>query len=167
MVDGLRRRDSMSRDLRGQQKAAERAITTAMTALGRCPPEKEIARRLGISVVKWEKRRRDLYAAGCLLPGDGGTDTAAVLPENLPDHSADPERSAALAELRSRLSAALWLLPPRHHAVVCLYHLHGWTMSQIAARLGITEGRVSQIHTHALAKLRASLSLAGFHRSAA
>jgi RNA polymerase sigma factor FliA len=167
IADGLRKRDTVSRDLRRQQKTAERAIATLMTALDRFPTEEETARRLGISVDEWRKRRHDLCAAGCLSPGDAGTDTAAVLPENLPDHSADTERSAALAELRSRLSAALWLLPPRHRAVVCLYYLRDWTMSQIAMRLGVTEGRVSQIHRQALMELRASLSLAEFLRSAA
>jgi RNA polymerase sigma factor for flagellar operon FliA len=138
-----------------------------MTALDRFPTEEETARKLGISVEKWRKRRRDLCAAGCRLPGDAALDAMAELPEHLSDPSADPERSAALAELRSSLSATLRLLPQRHRTVVCLYHLNDWTMSQIATRLGVSEGRVSQIHSQALAKLRARLSLAGFHRSVA
>lgn len=166
IADGLRRVDRVSRHLRQQQRAAERAIATLRTLLGRSPTEEEIAVKLGLSLASWQKQRSDLHAAGCLLPGEATPDTAPTLPENLPGVFADPEESAAFAQLGTRLGAVLQDLPPRHRAVVCLYYVRGWTMREIGTCLGVTEGRVCQIHTRALAELRLRLSSSGFRCAA-
>jgi RNA polymerase sigma factor for flagellar operon FliA len=166
IADGLRRVDRVSRHLRQQQRAAERAIATLRTLLGRSPTEEEIAVRLGLSLANWQRQRRDLHAAGCQLPGEATPDTAPTLPENLPGVFADPEEAAAFAQLSTRLGAALQDLPPRHRAVVCLYYVRRWTMREIGTCLGVTEGRVCQIHTRALAELRMRLSSSGFRCAA-
>jgi len=158
VADGLRRLDRVSRHLRIQQLAAERAIASAGTAFGRSPTQEEIAAKLGLSLDRWNQVRYDLSASGCQLLGCAMPNSVPTIPENIPSKGADPEESAALAERRSWLTAALRHLPARHRAVVCLYYARGWTMREIGAKLLVTESRVSQIHTQAIEELQARLS---------
>ena len=158
ILDGLRTLDGVPLSVRRQQQAAKRAIATAMIALGRSPTEEEIAVRMGLSLADWQTLRRNVHATGCQLPGDVTPDAAKTLVENLPGASADPEQSAARAELGYRLAAAVGNLRPKSRAVVCLYYVRGWTMAEIGTRIGVSKSRVRQIRTDALGRLRARLS---------
>jgi RNA polymerase sigma factor for flagellar operon FliA len=62
------------------------------------------------------------------------------------------------AEKRDRLAAEIDRLPERERQIVALYYLEELTMKEIGAVLGVTESRVSQIHTQAVIRLRAALT---------
>src|SRR5437667_6846988 len=121
ITDSLRRIDPVSRCLRSQQKAAERATTELMTSLGRYPTEAETARRLHLSLRRWRRLRWKLYTAGCSVdsyPMHGVL--AQADPDKLPGTWADPEQLAGLAETRQILDRAIRTLPTRHRHVVQL-----------------------------------------------
>jgi RNA polymerase sigma factor for flagellar operon FliA len=62
------------------------------------------------------------------------------------------------AEMRELLTNAVERLSPRERQIVALYYVEELTMKEIGAVLGVTESRVSQIHTQAVIRLRAWLS---------
>jgi RNA polymerase sigma factor for flagellar operon FliA len=159
IADSLRQIDPVSRYLRSQQKAAERATTELMTNLGRFPTEAETARRLHLSLRCWRRRRWELYEAGC--PVNDYPMNRAATPadaDKLPGIGGDPERLAALAETREILSRVIARLPTRHRQVLHLYDFEEWTMRQIGIRLGVDESRVSQIRAAALVRLQGQLA---------
>ena len=160
ITDSLRRLDPMPRRLRTEQKRAQRATSALAAQLGRMPSEAEVAEQLQLPVVQWQRLRRQLSEAGCGTDGSGVTG-CGVLPESLPGTWHDPERYVELGKLRSLLDRALEALPARHRGVIRLYDFEEWPMKRIGERLGLTEGRVSQIRSSALKLLRAELTRYG------
>jgi RNA polymerase sigma factor FliA len=159
IADSLRQIDPVSRCLRAQQKAAERATTELITKLRRHPTEAETARRLHLSLRRWRRLRGELYEAGCPVNGDlmNGAEAPAD-PDKLPGTWADPERLTNLAESRQILGKAMKTLPARYQHVLHLYDFEEWTMKQIGIRLGVDQSRVSQIRAAALARLQVQLA---------
>lgn len=159
IADSLRQSDPVSRNLRSQQKEAERASTELMANLGRFPTEAETARRLHLSPQCWRRRRWELYEAGC--PVNDYPMNRAATPtdiDKLPGTGGDPERLAALAETREILNSVIARLPTPHRQVLHLYDFEEWTMKQIGIRLGVDESRVSQIRAAALMRLQGQLA---------
>ncbi len=159
ITDSLRRLDPVSRCLRSQQKTAEQAIRQLTTNLGRCPTESETARRLHVSVRRWQRLRSVLNDAGC--PVNSNALNGAVTPadaDKLPGTWADPEHLTDLAETRQILGRAMTTLPACYRHVLHLYDFEEWTMKQIGIRLGVDESRVSQIRAAALARLQVQLA---------
>ena len=69
----------------------------------------------------------------------------------------DPLFLCMQAERRQRLADAIAELPRREQEVLSLYYQEELTMKEVGAVLGVGESRVSQIHSVAVARLRASL----------
>jgi RNA polymerase sigma factor for flagellar operon FliA len=79
--------------------------------------------------------------------------------DTLADHSApDPERLIDAGELKDRIADAISRLPEREKLVIALYYYENLTLREIGEVLGVTESRVSQLHTKAVLRLRARLS---------
>jgi RNA polymerase sigma factor for flagellar operon FliA len=64
-------------------------------------------------------------------------------------------------ELRNAMRAEISRLPEREQAILILYYEDGLTLAEIGDALGVTESRVSQIHTKAVLQLRSRLAAAG------
>jgi RNA polymerase sigma factor for flagellar operon FliA len=64
-------------------------------------------------------------------------------------------------ELRAAMRAEISKLPEREQAILILYYEDGLTLSEIGEALGVTESRISQIHTKAVLQLRSRLAAAG------
>jgi RNA polymerase sigma factor for flagellar operon FliA len=166
IADSLRQIDPISRYLRSQQKAAERATTELMAILGRCPTEAEIARRLQLSLRRWRRISCELHEAGC--PVNGHPMNGAVAPadpDKLPGTWADPVRLMELTETHDLLYGAIGTLPTRYRQVLHLYDFEEWTMQQIGIRLAVHESRVSQLRAAALARMRVQLVPRLAHRN--
>jgi RNA polymerase sigma factor for flagellar operon FliA len=154
ITDSLRRLDPLSRRLRSFQRAAQEAADRLTVTLGRAPSDAEVAAHIGLTVNRFEGLSRELHEAGYTVNGLAPTTTAEVEVDQLPAGCDDPERMAEWTELRATMNGALRTLPCRHQTVIRWYHFEGWTMKRIAARLGIGESRVSQIHSIAIRQLR-------------
>ena len=70
----------------------------------------------------------------------------------------DPEISLKLTEVKEALAEAISDLPEREKLVVTLYYYEELTLREIGEVLGVTESRVSQLHTKAILRLKAHLS---------
>jgi len=156
MADSLRTIDPLSRQQRLRVKKVNCAIEDLTAALGRAPATDEIAKHLGVSADCWERMSREL--GGALSHGSRRSTNQPTDPDNLPTASPDPERHVASVRLSQLLQGVVRELTPRHQSLILLHYFSGWTLKQIAANYGVTEGRASQIHRAALLQLRTRLS---------
>ncbi|MEU6819722.1 RNA polymerase sigma factor WhiG [Streptomyces atriruber] len=163
MIDELRALDWIPRSVRQRARSVERAYATLEAQLRRTPSESEVAAELGIALEELHALFGQLSLANMgaleelLLPeGTGGGGLG--LRDTLEDHAADdPVEVAEDREQQRLLARAVNALPEREKTVVTLYYYEGLTLAEIGDVLGVTESRVSQIHTKSVLQLRAKL----------
>ncbi len=162
ILDSLRDLDWGSRPLRRKGRQIDEAIAKLESKLGRQPTEPEIATELGMDIDHLQKILAQLN--GLDLVGQQVTaaydrsDTHDLI-ESAPSRGDDnPFNMCLEGEVRKHLAEAVSKLQEREQMVISLYYQEELTMKEIAAVLGVAESRVSQMHSLAMAKLRASLS---------
>jgi RNA polymerase sigma factor for flagellar operon FliA len=129
----------------------------------RAPTDEEIAEHLGVTTVDLEDAlleiSRSSIAALDELWSSSATGDAVALIDTLEDPQApEPQRAMAQTELREALGEAIARLPEREKLVVTLYYYEELTLREIGEVLGVTESRVSQLHTKAILRLKARLA---------
>jgi RNA polymerase sigma factor FliA len=118
MLDDIRVRDTMSRDMRRNWRALGRSTNRLAQTLGRNPTEDELAEHVGVSVGDLRARRAQLAGARVVGLDDAGPD----LLDRLPDENAeDPQEAVARRELIDRLAGHIKALPLRMQQVLSLY----------------------------------------------
>jgi RNA polymerase sigma factor for flagellar operon FliA len=151
MIDDIRVRDSMSRDMRRAAKAIGRSTSQLTQSLGRAPTEDELAEHVGLSVDDLRVRRAELAGARVVALDDAGAD----LLDRVADHNAtDPQEAVARRELLDRLAQHIAALPLRMQQVLSLYYRESLSLREIGVVLGVSECRVCQIHGEATRRLR-------------
>jgi RNA polymerase sigma factor for flagellar operon FliA len=151
MLDDIRVRDTMSRDMRRTWRALGRSTNRLAQALGRNPTEDELAEHVGVSVDDLRARRAQLGGSRVVGLDDAGAD----LLERVADESAeDPQELVARRQLLDRLAHLITALPLRMQQVLSLYYRENLSLKEIGAVLGVTECRVCQIHGEATRRLR-------------
>lgn len=154
MLDGLRSRDSLSRDMRRVSTELKRATTDLANQLGREPSEIETATHLGYSVEQLRARQAKL-SGWCIV---GFDDAGPAFLDQTPDENvADPCSAAARRELFEQLFEHIELLPAKMQQVLSLYYCEDLNLKEIGHVLGVTESRVCQLHSEATKRLRATL----------
>lgn len=159
IMDNLRERDLLSRTARRKAVLLERTRTRLEATLGRAPSEAEVARDLKIDLGKLRTMTSETEF-GTVSVEDLRTsdDRPYEVDRHMPDHASDPLR-AILGRERARLvNAAISRLPEKEHAAVAMYYKSDRTMREVADSLGLSESRVSQLHSQALVRLRAILA---------
>jgi RNA polymerase sigma factor for flagellar operon FliA len=164
IIDELRALDWIPRSVRQKAKAVERAYATLEVSLRRTPNDPEVAAEMGVAIEDLHAIFSQLSLANVvaldelLHPGGEGGDRVSLV-DTLEDTAADnPVEVAENREVRRLLARAINTLPDREKTVVSLYYYEGLTLAEIGQVLGVTESRVSQIHTKAVLQLRAKLS---------
>jgi RNA polymerase sigma factor for flagellar operon FliA len=163
IIDELRALDWVPRSVRSRAREIERAITELESRLGRAPTDEEIAGKIGISVTELEDSLTDISRSSIaaldeLWSGSGEGDQVSLL-DTIED-TTGPRPAEALdeTELREALADAIARLPEREKLVVTLYYYEELTLREIGEVLGVTESRVSQLHTKAVLRLKARLA---------
>jgi RNA polymerase sigma factor for flagellar operon FliA len=161
MLDELRDADWMSRGSRKLQKDIEMAIHRLEHRLQRAPRESEIAQELGMSLAEYQdclSRMRGTQLVYLEDLNHGSEEEEGFLERFLPEgQDSNPETILADQRMRAALVDAITKLPEREQHVMSMYYEHDMNLKEIAAVLGVTESRVSQIHSQAIARLRARL----------
>jgi RNA polymerase sigma factor for flagellar operon FliA len=163
MLDELRENDWMSRSSRKSQKDIEHAVRRAEQRLGRAPLESEIADELGMSLQDYQALLGKVRGAQLVYLEDmgrsGGDDEGGegFLDRNVADEGADPVALLRDQGIRSALVAAIKQLPEREQFVMGMYYEEDMNLREIAAVLGVTESRVCQLHSQAIARLRTKM----------
>jgi RNA polymerase sigma factor FliA len=167
IIDELRSMDWVPRSVRARARDIERAIADLERKLMRAPNDDEIASKLGVSEEEFqdsllEISRSSIAALDELWVGPSGSGDAVSLIDTIEDPQApQPQQAMAQTELREALSDSIARLPEREKLVVTLYYYEELTLREIGEVLGVTESRVSQLHTKAILRLKARLSGTG------
>jgi len=159
MLDELRGGDWMSRGARKSQKDIEQALRRVEQRLGRSPAESEIAAELGMSLQDYQTLLGKVRGTQLVyledMSGDEGED--GFLDRHVADESADPMAMLRDQRLRAALVQAIKTLPEREQHIMGMYYEHDMNLKEIAAVLGVTESRVCQLHSQAIARLRTKM----------
>lgn len=165
ILDACRKGDWVPRSVRQAAKRLERAYSTVENRLGRSADDMEIANELGISVDELDKMLRDIDASHLIyldeaVPGMDQDDALSVADRIEDTSSPAPDELAAESSAIDLLAEAVERLPERERIIVSLYYNEGLTLREIGEVLGVTESRVSQLHTKAILRLRGRLTRA-------
>jgi RNA polymerase sigma factor for flagellar operon FliA len=164
MIDELRALDWIPRSVRQKARTVERAYATLEARFHRTPSETEVAAEMDIGIDELHGIFSQLSLANVVALEEllhVGTESGDCLSliDTLEDRAADnPVEVAEDRELRRLLARAVNTLPEREKTVVTLYYYEGLTLAEIGQVLGVTESRVSQIHTKSVLQLRAKLA---------
>jgi len=154
VLDSTRTRDWVSRSVRRRARELNEAEQHLTAANGRSPRTPELASALGVSVDKVDRLRADA-AASMLLSLDFESEGSDAARDRIADAAAPgPEASLEQVELLGTLREAVSELPGVHGMAVRRYYFGGELLQSIAADLGVTEARVSQIIAEAVSALR-------------
>jgi len=159
MLDELRGSDWMSRGDRKHQRAIEAAVHKLEQRLGRAPQESEIAAELGMKLTDYQELLGKVRGTQLLFLEDMSTEDGEddFLDRHVADEEANPLARLSDRRMREALVAAIENLPEREQYVMGMYYEHDMNLKEIAAVLGVTESRVCQLHSQAVARLRAKL----------
>lgn len=163
IIDELRSLDWVPRSLRQKAKEMEAAMLKLEDELGREPSDKEMAEKLRISAEEYmdllmKLNYTTMIALEELWVVGGERGDRICLIDSLEDANAvNPEESFELEELKVVLAKAIDRLSDREKKVVSLYYYEGLTLKEIGQALGVTESRISQLHTKAIMRLRARI----------
>ena len=162
MLDELRAADTLPRNVRDRVNAMKSAHTRLEHLLGRMPENFEVAEAIGVSLDEYHKTLRESGAALHLRfedftgrPGEEGGDN---LLDAIPDaEGKDPLSILERANMQRLLADVIRELPEKERLVLSLYYWDELTMREIGKVLGLTEGRVSQLHGQAVLRCKARL----------
>ncbi len=159
IIDNLRKLDWIPRGLRKKAKEMEKAINTIENKLGRSATIKEIADELKTNETEVESILSEISTLNVIsleetLVSKG--DTYAALSD-----LDSPEKIFENKELRCILKEAIDNLSDKEKMVISLYYYDGLTYKEIASILGVSESRISQLHSKAILSLKNLLALKG------
>lgn len=163
IIDELRAIDWIPRSVRTKARAVDRAYAELEGQLHRAPTEQEVAARLEISVgelrgIFSQLATVNVAALDELLGAGTERGESLSLLDTLEDHAAiDPQGSIEAQETKVLLARAIERLGEREKIVLVLYYYENMTLAEIGRVLGVTESRISQMHTAAMLRLRAYL----------
>ncbi len=156
VLDAVRSADWAPRSVRSASRKADTIEQELAARLGRVPTVHELAAALGASVEELAHLRNRVFRSLVLALDhrvNDGDDLNLV--DVLHDRTCvEPEEELESREMLSYLRDAVELLPERHRIVVVGYFLEGRTSEELSKLLGVTESRISQVRSEALAMLR-------------
>jgi RNA polymerase sigma factor for flagellar operon FliA len=161
ILDWVRAFSWVPRSVYTESRRMEQVIASLEQSLGRSPDDEEVADCLGVAVDQY-RRMLEKIAPVALLPLDSDHYQNSVADEL--DRDAGPEsvlENITLEETKRELIDGISRLPEKEKLVVSLYYYDGLSLKEIGKVLGVTESRVSQLHTQAVLRLRRFLAACG------
>ena len=162
IIDELRAMDWVPRSVRSRAREIEAAYVTLENQLRRVPTDQEVAEHMGISLKEFQDILAKLSYTSVvsfeeLWVGGERDENQNAIGSIRDDSAEDPVTIFESAEIKDILAGAIDKLPERERTVIALYYYEGLTLKEIGQVLGVTESRVSQLHTKAVLRLRAKL----------
>ena len=158
MLDGLRENDWLPRNLRRDLRRIEETIARLEQQHGRQPSENELAAAIGLALADYQKMLQDARGHQLIsledMVDDGDED---YLERHLADNASEPSRILEQESLYRMLVQGIEMLPEREKLMMALYYEQDLNLREIGEVMGVTESRVCQLHTQAVARLRARI----------
>lgn len=165
IIDELRHLDWVPRSVRQRVHSIEKMQKQLALDLGRTPTETEVAESLNIDLNEYQA----LMASNTLLSvisledlgvkDDSKRDIMQVIKGDLDT----PDNTFEIKTATEKLALAISSLPPKEKVVVSLYYYDDLTLKEIGVVLGVTESRVSQIHSQAITRLKLKMKKLSYH----
>ena len=158
MLDELRNSDWLPRSMRQNMRKIEAAMSALQQKLGHAPSESEVAKSLKLSLADYQDMLSDGGGHQLVYYEDfHDTEGNDSFLDRYAVDDADPLRSLMEGDFRQAVIDAIDALPPREKILMGLYYEEELNLKEIGAVMGVSESRVSQLHTQAVARLRATL----------
>lgn len=160
ILDQIRKMDWIPRTIRQKQKKIDAVIREIETKYGRSATDEEISAGLGISgeeYLDWQSQMKitnvvslnEFLEQGSEVPNEAGQGRSSQFDS--------PEAVLERDELKKMLAESLELLTEKERKVIVLYYYEDLTLKEISNILGVSESRISQLHTRALQKMRGKM----------
>lgn len=157
VIDIIRKEDWVPRSVRQRAREVEENFFKLEEMLGREPTPMEVAEKLDMTLDEYQRylRKANIYNIVSIDQSyDNNEDGRAIYePENT-DESIMPEKQLEKKETVKELTKAIGTLKKKEQLVISLYYKEGLTMKEISQIMELTEARVSQIHSKAIAKMK-------------
>lgn len=159
MLDELRSSDWLPRSVRQNMRKIEDAMNTLQQRLGRPPQESEVAKQLKLSLSAYQNLLGESGGHQLVYYEDfhDGEEHEHFLDRYCSDLTADPLQSLMNTGFRAAVVEAITALPEREKILMGLYYEQEMNLKEIGAVMGVSESRVSQLHSQAIGRLRAFL----------
>ncbi len=159
MLDELRSSDWVPRSLRQNMRKIEAAIQQLQQRLGRAPNEGEVAAQLNLSLASYQDMLSGGVGHQLIYYEDfrSNEDGESFLERYEDEEADDPLKFLMDYGFREAVVSAIDNLPEREKMLMGLYYEQDMNLKEIGAILGVSESRVSQLHSQAVSRLRASL----------
>ena len=157
VIDLARKQDWLPRNIRQRAKEIDTAVSHLANELGRFPTDHEVASHLGIPTDKYQKEAARV-ALSNTLSLDALMDARDLegyrFEVSTEDPAVQPETVLEDQELQETLAQGIASLQKNEQIVLSLYYEKNLHMKEIAQVMGVSEPRISQIHSRAIQKLR-------------
>ena len=163
IIDELRSLDWVPRSVRAKAREIERVNAKLEHQLRRAPTDQEMAEALGTTVDEFQESLVKISNSSVVAldelwtVSDASGDQVSLLDTIQDPAAADPAQEMDATDMKDRLADAIARLPEREKLVVALYYYENLTLREIGEVLGVTESRVSQLHTKAVLRLKSRL----------
>jgi RNA polymerase sigma factor for flagellar operon FliA len=164
IIDELRALDWVPRSVRARAREIERANIKLEHRLQRAPTDEEMSAELGLELDEFHDALIQISNSTIAAldelwtVSDSSGDQVSLLDTIQDPGAPDPARMADAADLKDRVADAIAGLPEREKLVIALYYYENLTLREIGEVLGVTESRVSQLHTKAVLRLRSHMA---------
>jgi RNA polymerase sigma factor for flagellar operon FliA len=159
MLDELREADWLPRHLRRSMRDIEGTMVKLEHKLGRAPNESEMADAMSLTLAEYQELLGDCRGHQLIYYDDHDSDDDAphMLDGMAADLLSDPLNELDDSDFRRVLVESIANLPEREKLVMGLYYEQDMNLKEIGAVLSVSESRVCQLHSQAIARLRVKL----------
>ncbi len=156
IIDELRSADWLPRSIRKDMRTVEAAVTQLEQILQRAPTESEVASHMNLSLEDYYDLLGDCSGHQLLYYDDfqESENDGHFLDRFINDQASNPLQVLLSSDFRNTLVDAIEGLPEREKILMGLYYEQELNLKEIGAILGVSESRVCQIHSQAVARLR-------------
>ncbi|MFT7560634.1 MAG: RNA polymerase sigma factor for flagellar operon FliA [Flavobacteriales bacterium] len=159
IVDEMRRGDWAPRSVHKNGREIASAISEIEHREGRDAKDSEVAEKMGVSKDDYFRMAKDCASTRIFSLDEAESDDDQHIGIQVEDHNGEsPAKKASKAALKSALAKHITQLPEREKLVLALYYDEELNLKEIGEVLGVSESRVSQIHSQAALRLRSRMS---------
>jgi RNA polymerase sigma factor for flagellar operon FliA len=156
MLDEVRRNDWVPRSVYRNSRLIAQAVRTVENRYGREASDHDVAKEMGLGLQEYHELLADTNGAHLYGFDDLGV-TDDILCDEVNGSATEPQAYVLNADFKSQLATVIDGLPQNEQMVLSLYYEHDLNLKEIGDVMGVTESRVSQIHSQATHRIRARL----------
>lgn len=160
ILDQIRKMDWIPRTIRQKQKKIDAVIREIEARYGRSATDEEISAGLGITgeeYLDWQSQMKITNVVSLNEFLEQGSEVPNEAAQSKSVQFDSPEEVLERDELKKMLAESLELLTEKERKVIVLYYYEDLTLKEISNILGVSESRISQLHTRALQKMRGKM----------